>query len=97
MLSASLWATTSAAGVNKEEFSDMKHAKKIELTFRREEGGNDVEIELRLEGDDWEEEFSLENTRDKGARFQMVIEAVRAALIAEDVPEYQEPTVAPGR
>lgn len=70
----------------------MKHATKIELTFRREEGGNDVELELHLEGDDWREAFSLESIKGSGPRFQMVMEAVRAALITQDVPEYEEPT-----
>jgi hypothetical protein len=62
----------------------MKHAKMIELTFRRTEGDEDVEMELRLEGDGWKEEFSLEQLKGGGERFQMVMEAVRATLVTSN-------------
>lgn len=75
----------------------MRKAKKIELRFRRDGGSKDIEVELLLQGEGWKEEFTLEAISDKGARFQVVMEAVQAALNIEDVPDYGEPTVAPGK
>jgi len=74
----------------------MRKAKDISLTLRKREGRADVELELRLKGDGWLEEFKIHALSDKNSRFNMVAQAIQSALLAE-VPEYGEPTVAPDR